>query len=453
MTAEPEITTAVEEAPDIRALLSGSDPDAAREALAQLHPADQADLYAELDEEGRHAMLSLLSAEQIAHLIEHLDEGLLKEVVEQMPRATLARVLDQTDNDIAADALRLLPPAEMARTLSNMRTAPEIIPLLGHEDESAGGIMTRGYVALHKDMTVEEALSFLRASRPLAEEAYYLYVLDGLNRLQGVVNLRQLVVSPPDTRIEEVMTTEIVSATPDMDQEEVAQLLQHYRLHAIPVIDADGKLQGIVTYDDVIDVIQEEATEDMFQMAGIQGDESIFAPVAVSARRRIPWLLVNLLTAFAAAGVVAAFEGTIERAATLAVFMPIIAGQGGNAGIQTITVVVRSLALGEVEPKDARQVLVKEAVLGVIRGVIFGAIVGGLALALKGDWSWGIVVGMAMLLNMIVAGLMGAIIPLALRAFRADPAIASGVFLTTATDMLGFFFLLGLASVMIDHLH
>ena len=449
MTTEQEsiaVTRKLEE------LLQGDDVQSAVEILDAMHPADQADLFYRLDESDREKVLALLSAEGIADLLEHLDEDLLKDVVHRMPRATLARVLDNTENDIAVDILRLLPPSEAVRTLSQMTTAPQVTPLLGHEDESAGGLMTRGYVTLHKDMTVGEAMAFLRATRPLAEEAYYLYVLDATNRLQGIVNLRQLIVSEPDSHIEDVMTRDIVSVRPDVDQEEVARLLQHYRLRAIPVVDELGLLHGIVTSDDVIDVITEEATEDMFRLAGLPGDDSIFAPVQVSARRRIPWLVANLLTAFLAGGMVAIFEGTIQKAAALAVFMPIIAGQGGNAGIQTITIVVRSMALGEIAPGDARRVLLKEISLGVIRGVLFGLIVGVLAWVWKGEWGWGVVVGSAMLLNMLVAGLLGTLIPLGLRAMKQDPAVAAGVFLTTFTDVLGFFFLLGLATVLIDQI-
>jgi magnesium transporter len=301
-------------------------------------------------------------------------------------------------------------------------------------------------------MTVAEAMNFLRSSKPLAEEAYYLYVLDANDHLEGTVSLRQLVVSKQDTRLEEIMTREVISVSPDADQEEAARELQHYRLRAIPVVDADGILRGIITSDDVIDVIQEEATEDMFQIVGLPGDESIYAPVLVSARRRIPWLMLNLATAFLAAGMVAIFEGTIEQAAALAIFMPIVAGQGGNAGIQTITMVVRSLALGEIEPGDATTILVKELILGLIRGLIFGLIVGVIAWVLQENWTWGLVVGLAMLLNMIVAGLLGAMIPLGMKSARLDPAIASGVFLTTFTDVLGFFFLLGLGTIFIDQL-
>ena len=436
----------------LRDLLHGDNVASARELLNDLHPADQADVFDSLDEDERQTMLALFDAEGAADLLEHLDEDLRKEVVDEMPRGALATVLDRMENDIAVDILREMPPAEAVRTLAQMTSAAELLPLLQHEDETAGGIMTRGYIALHQDMTAEEAIAFLRATKPLAEEAYYLYVLDGQSRLQGVVNLRQLVTSDPLTRIEDVMETDIASVHPDTDQEEAARLLQHYRLRSLPVVDEAGVLSGIITADDVIDVIQEEATEDMYRMAGLPGDESIYAPVMVSARKRIPWLLANLVTAFLAGGMVAIFEGTIAKAAALAVFMPIIAGQGGNAGTQTVTMIVRSIALGEVEPGDTRRVLAKEFTLGLIRGVLFGGIVGVIAYAWKGEWAWGVVVGGAMLLNMIVAGLMGTFIPLGMKALKLDPAIASGVFLTTFTDVLGFLFLLGFATILIGQL-
>jgi magnesium transporter len=436
----------------IEELLHGDDVRAAVEALAALHPADQAELYENLDEDDRETMVSLLSAEGMAHLIEHLDEDDMSPIVDTMPRAALGRVLDLTDNDIAVDVLRMLPASEAVRTLSNMTTAAEITPLLGHSDETAGGIMTRGYVALHKDMTVGEAVNFLRVSKPLAEEAYYLYVLDATDHLEGTVSLRQLVVSNPETRLEEIMTREVVSVSPDADQEEAAQELQHYRLRAIPVVDADGILRGIITSDDIIDVIQEEATEDIYQIVGLPADESVYAPLQVSVRRRLPWLFINLLTAFVGVAVVAAFEGTIEKAAALAVFMPVVAGQGGNAGIQTITIVVRGIAVGEIELRDARSILEKEISIGIVKGLAIGVVVGLIAWAWQGGWAWGVVVGAALIGNMIVAGAVGALIPLGLRSAKLDPAVASGIFLTMITDAVGFFLLLGLATLMIGEL-
>ena len=441
-----ELTEKIEEA------LRGPNVAAAAETLAPIHPADRADLYERLDQELREAFLSLLSAEETAELIEYLEDEVVKEVVERMPRATLARVLDRMSHDEAVDVLRSLPQSDTARVLSAMSTAPEVTPLLEHADESAGGLMTRGYVALHPEMTAEEAITFLRLRKPLADEAYYLYVLDGRNRLQGVVNLRELLISSPETPIVEVMTSDAIAANPEMDQEEVARLIQRYRLRALPVVDEEGVLRGIVTADDAMEVAQEEATEDMYRMVGLLSDDSVLAPVMVSARRRIPWLTINLVAAFLAAAMVAAFEDTIARAAALAVFMPVVAGQGGNSGIQSITIVVRALALGEIHPEDARRVLVKEVLIGLVKGVAFGVVIGAVAWAWQGAPAWGIVVGVALMGNMVVAGFLGAIIPLGMRTLKLDPAIASGIFLTMATDVMGFLFLLGLGAILIDQL-
>jgi len=449
MTTEQD---AAELAERVEEALRGDDVARAAEAIASVHPADRADLYERLDPELREAFFSVLSSEEMAELMEYLDEEVRQAVTARMPRVTLARVLDQTSNDVAVDVLRTLPPADTARVLSSMATAHEITPLLEHADESAGGLMTRGYVALHPDMTVQDAITFMRLRKPLADEAYYLYVLDADNRLQGVVNLRELLVSEPGTPIVSVMTKDAITVPPETDQEEVARLIQHYRLRALPVVDEERVLRGIVTADDAMEVASEEATEDMYRIVGLLSDDSVYAPVLVSARRRIPWLAINFLTAFAAAAMVAAFEDTIARAAALAVFMPVVAGQGGNSGIQSITIVVRGLALGEIQPEDARWVLAKEGAIGLVKGLTFGLLIGLAAWAWQGEPAWGLVVGVALLLNMLMAGLLGAVIPLTLRALKLDPAIASGIFLTAFTDVLGFLFLLGLGTLLISQL-
>ncbi len=449
MTTEQD---AAELAERVEEALRGDDVGRAAEAIASVHPADRADLYERLDPELREAFFSILSTEEMAELMEYLDEEVRGVVTARMPRVTLARVLDRTSNDVAVDVLRTLPPADTARVLSSMVTAQEITPLLEHADESAGGLMTRGYVALHPEMTVHDAITFLRLRKPLADEAYYLYVLDASNRLQGVVNLRELLISEADTPIVSVMTKDAITVAPETDQEEVARLVQHYRLRAVPVVDENRVLRGIITADDAMEVASEEATEDMYRMVGLLSDDSVYAPVMVSARRRIPWLAINLLTAFAAAAMVAAFEDTIAKAAALAVFMPVVAGQGGNSGIQSITIVVRGLALGEIQPEDARWVLAKEGAIGLVKGLAFGLLIGAIAWVWQGEPAWGLVVGMALLLNMLMAGFLGAVIPLTLRALKLDPAIASGIFLTAFTDVLGFLFLLGMGTLLISQL-
>lgn len=449
MAAKQEKVTIIKQ---LEETLRGDSVPEAVQLLSSIHPADQADLYQRLEPELRGVFLSVLSAEGIANLLSYVNEDVRKEIAEKMPRAALASVLDKASNDVAADVLRSLPPAEMARVLSIMSTAAEITPLLQHADESAGGLMTRGFVALHRDMTAGQAITYLRLRRPFAEEAYYLYVLDSHNRLQGVVNLRQLIIADPETPLEEVMTKDVVSIGPGADREEAARLIQRYRLRALPVVDEDGILRGIITADDVIEVITEEATEDMYRMAGLDVQESVFSPVPQALRRRVPWLLMNLATAFLAALTVSAFEGTISKVAILAAFMPVIAGHGGNTGTQAITIVVRSIALGDVEPRDAYRVLRKEVAFGLIHGFLAGVLTAALAWVLSGNlWLSAVVLG-AMVGNVVVAGAAGALIPLGFRAIRIDPALASAIWLTTFTDVMGFLMLLGLGTLLVSKL-
>lgn len=449
MTTESDITSLKEQ---LSELLDGHAVDAAVELISAIHPADQADLYANLEPEKREAFLALLSADGMAMLLQHLDEEERKEIIQRMPRASLARVLDRMDNDEAADVLQQLPPAEAARVLANMNRAPEVTPLLEHAEESAGGIMTRGYVALHKEMTVQQAVTYLRLRKPFAEEASYLYVLDSSNHLEGVVNLRDLVVADPETTIEEIMVRDIISVQPGIDQEEASRILQRYRLRALPVVDEDGVLQGIITADDALDVLSDEATEDMYRMAGVGVQEWVFSPLRESVMRRVPWLTFNMLWAFAGAAVITLFEGTLEKAAVLAIFMPMIAGQAGNAGIQTATIVVRSMALGEVTVRDLFRVLRKEWALGAIKGAIFGTSLGIIAWVWKGNETLGFVAGLSLFCNMLVAATAGVLIPMTLRRLGFDPATIAGVFDTMLTDLMGFLIYLGLATIFITQL-
>jgi magnesium transporter len=449
MTTEQESAAMVQ---NVVELLHGDDVDAARDALRSLHPADQAELYRDLAAADREAMLSLLDAEEVGALLQHLEEDELDELVQSMPRASLARVLDHTDNDIAADALRLLPPAEANRVLSAMATAPEITPLLAHSDESAGGLMTRGYIALHPDMTAAGAITLLRLSKPTAEEAYYLYVLDAQNRVQGVVALRELIVADPGTRIADIMTRDVVHVPPNEDQEEVARMLQHYRLRAVPVVNEEGVLEGIITADDIIDVITEEATEDMYRIAGLLGDERVFSPVLRSVPRRLPWLLLLLGFSSLSAVVVGLFEGTIADFAILAAFMPIIAGQSGNSSIQVITLVVRALALGEVESRDAWRVIRKEVRVGAVNGIAIGTIVGLAGWLVTGRALMAVILLAALVGNMVIAGILGVLVPLTVRRFKLDPALGSGPFVTSLADVTGILIYLGLATIFLSGL-
>ena len=438
---------------ELARLIEGGRVGAAIEQLAGLHPADQAAALAELDEGQRSQLLSRLPQDELAEIFEFLEDDPRREVIGQLEPATLGPVLDKVDRDVAADILHALPQERARQTLAAMRSAADITPLLTHADQTAGGRMTTDFVALHKEWSVQQALEYLRSTRPSAEQVYYLYAVDDAHHLEGVVSLRQLVVAEPNERIRDQMATEVFSVDVDDDQEEVARQAQHYNLVALPVVDAANVLVGVISIDDLMDVVEEEATEDMYRMAGLSETESIYyQSLRRSTGLRLSWLLINLLTAFAAALMVNAFSGTIEQAAVLAVFMPIIAGMGGNAGIQTITLVVRSLALGEVELGDVRHVLRRELIIGVTNGVAIGLLLGVLAYVWKDNAGLGVVAGVAMLLNMSTAVTVGVLVPLTLRWLRLDPALASGVFVTMFTDVMGFFFFLGLATLMIDQI-
>jgi magnesium transporter len=279
-----------------------------------------------------------------------------------------------------------------------------------------------------------------------------LYVVDARRHLVGVTSLRRLLLVSPETPLKRIMTPELISVRVDTDQEEVARQVASYNLLAVPVVDEENKLAGVITVDDVIDVIKDEATEDLYRLAGVSGDERVGTPPFESIKKRLPWLGVNLVTAFVAASVVALFEGTISRVTALAVFMPIVAGMGGNAATQTLTVIVRGLALGELSWANARSVLFKEASIGLGVGVALGLAAAGVAWATKADPMLGMLLGLAMVCNMFVATTAGTLVPLGLKALKVDPALASSVFITTFTDVVGFASFLGLATIFVRFL-
>lgn len=350
--------------------------------------------------------------------------------------------------DDAVDVIEQLPREEQKELLGQMEAEEvELLEeLIAYPPDTAGGIMSPQVVALSKEMTVEEATSELRRAAEEAETIYYAYVVDEEQRLLGVLSMRDLALSPPRRRISEIMIRDLLKVETGIDKEEVARVFDRYNYLALPVVDLEGHLLGIVTVDDVIDVMSEEATEDMHKMVGVAKEERVFSPIRSSLKRRLPWLYINLVTAFLAAGVVALFEGTIARIAALAIFMPIIAGQGGNAGVQAVTVIVRGIALGEIEVGEGRRALVKELSLGLFHGLAIGIPVALVALFWRGDPWLGLIVGLAMFLNMAIAGIFGAAIPLGLRLVGLDPALSASIFLTAATDIFGLFLLLGLAT-------
>lgn len=430
-------------------LLDAGESAQAIQILQDLHPADSAEILYELPPDYQSLILREMADEQAADVLEEMDEEEMAEVVQSLSVGELADILDEMEPDMAADLLGEFPEAQTAALLEEMEESDDVAPLLAYPEDTAGGIMNTPRHMLRRQMTASQAMSFLREHYADEHDLYYLYVLDRYRRLVGIVSLRALVLALPDQTLDEIMDRDVLTVKPETDQEEVARLLARYNLLALPVIDDEEHLLGLVSVDDVVDVLEEEATEDIYRLAQVSGDAEIFSPIHRAVRNRLPWLVVNMGTAFLASSVVAFFEGTIAQAALLAAFMPIVAGQGGNAGTQTMTIMIRSLALGELELEDTWRALLHEFGVGMVHGLVIGSLVGLIAWLWKGNPMLGMVIGVAMLGNLLVAAFAGVLIPMILRRLNVDPALASGVFVTTATDVLGFGFFLGLATYFI----
>ncbi len=424
--------------------------------LHKQHPADLAQVFTDLGEKDRHAAFSLL--------VERNSKLAMEALSEIGPEGGAALLADRSAEEIAG-LLHDLPSDDAAAIIDNLpeplsaavleliekRPGDEVGDLLEYEEQTAGRIMNPKVFALSEDMTAGESITTLQGSRDV-EMVFYLYVVDDRRHLVGVVSLRRLLLVAPETPLKRIMTADLISARVDTDQEEVARQVASYNLLAVPVVDEENKLVGVITVDDVIDVIKDEATEDIMRLAGVSSDERVFTPAPESLRKRLPWLGVNLGTAFLAAAVVGLFQGTIAQITALAVFMPIVAGMGGNAATQTLTVIVRGIALGELSWANSRKALLKEALVGLGNGVTLGLVAAVIAYLTKGDPVLGLLLCAAMIINMFVAATAGTLVPLGLRAINVDPALASSVFITTMTDVFGFASFLGLATVFIRYL-
>jgi magnesium transporter len=412
--------------------------------LQKQHPADLAQIFSELPDKDREAAFSVLAERNGRLAMEALSElGPESGAALLATRSAeeIARLAQEIPSDDAAALIDYLPEELSAAVLDLMRPKESgvVENLLEYDEQTAGRIMNPHVFALNEDMTVGEAITELQTNRDV-EMVFYLYVVDERRHLVGVVSLRRLLLVSPETPLKRIMTGDLISARVDMDQEEVARQVASYNLLAIPVVDEENKLAGVITVDDVIDVIKDEATED------------IYRPAAETFRKRLPTLSIQLVTTFAAAAVVALFEGTIGKVTALAVFMPIVAGMGATAATQTLTVIVRGIGLGELTWSNSRKALLKEASIGVGNGILLGVVAAIVAWAAKGDPALGLLLGAAMIINLFVAATAGTLVPLGLRAANLDPALASSVVVTTMTDVLGFGTFLGLATVFLRYL-
>lgn len=372
------------------------------------------------------------------------------ELLESLGPDEIARHLSELPADDATFLASRLPDPLASQVLALMEAEPaaDVRELLEHEESTAGRIMTRDFFALEEDVTISEAIAALQKRSEEYEMVFYVYVVDRRDHLVGVASLRKLLTTPPSTQLKRIMVPEVISARTDDDQEEVARLVAEYNLLAIPIVDDEDKLVGIVTVDDVIDVLQEQAEEDLLALAGVSAEERIDTRASRSLRLRSPWLLVNLGTAFLASYVVSRFEGSISQLPALAALMPIVAGTGGNAATQTLTVIIRGLAANEAV--NTSRVTVKQLLVGMGNGLITGLVCAAVVAAFYNNAWLGVVIALALIINMSIAGIAGTLIPLMLRRLDIDPAVASSVFVTACTDVAGFFSFLGIATLLLN---
>jgi magnesium transporter len=419
------------------------------------HPADIAEILSHLSEEQATELLHRLCLHKAAaEPLGEMEPDESAELLSELDREEAIKVLSRMDPDNAVDLLEELSEEEQKTLLSYLapKEAEVLSNLLTYPPDTAGGLMSPEVIALSLDMTAQEALARLRQRVEEAETIYYAYAVDGQGALQGVLSLRDMILAQPNTPLVDLLNRDVICVPVDTDAEEVAHLFDKYNYFALPVVDDGQKLLGIITIDDVIDVIREEATEDIYGMASVPRQEGVNTRWFSSLCMRLPWLYVNLATALLAAVVVGVFEATIAKVAALAVLMGVVTGQGGSAGIQTVTILIRGIALGEVSKGKGWRLLGKETFLGILNGLAIGTTVGAVTFLWKGNPYLGLVVFLAMTFNLVAAGMAGTLIPLTLRALRIDPALASSIFLTTVTDVFGFGFLFLLARLFLPEL-
>jgi len=435
---------------ELRDSLEKDDLTGAINLIEALRPADQADLMEGLETPEQVALLTKLNPVDSADVLEEMEDEDAAMLAELLSPGQLADILDEMEFDEAADVLGDLPKEKVAEILHEMDEPDEVIPLLRYPDDTAGGLMTPAAITLHQGWTAGEALAELRRVGPQSESTYYLFVVDEMDRLLGVIGLRDLVTTPIDMLIAERMKTDVVSVLVTTDQEECARTLSRHGYMALPVVDEIGRFQGVITADDLIEVAEDEATEDMYRMVGITGEEErVFGSAWSSIFKRLPWLAINMATLFIAITVVDAFEAVIAGMVALAVFLPLVSGEGGNAGSQTATVVVRGIALGEITPREGLHALNKEIRVALINGALIGLGTAVVAHIWKGDWRISVAICLAMILNFLMAATTGVLIPLGLKKMKVDPALASAAFVTAFTDTFGFLFFLGIVSLLV----
>ncbi|MFC6435053.1 magnesium transporter [Novosphingobium resinovorum] len=440
---KPEFVRSVKDA------LDDEDTDRVYDLVEGLHPADIADLFELFDERERLTLVGAIRDLMGSEVIAELNDWVREALMEALPADVVAEIAEQLDTDDAVAMLEDLDEADQQAVLAEMEPEDRaaIESALSYPEESAGRLMSRELVAVHESMTVGDLIDFLREHRELPTEFWEVFIVDPMHRPIGTCSLSWILRTPRNIPLYDVMARDQTLIPADMDQEEVALRFQKYALISAAVVDPAGRLIGQITVDDIVHIIQEEAGEDALLLSGA-GDGDINEPILLTVRARLTWLVVNLATAMLAASVVGLFQGAIAKFALLAVLMPIVSGMGGNAGTQTLAVAVRAIATNQLTDSNTVRMILREIRIALANGFALGLLIGVGTWLIFSNPLLGAVIASAMVINNLVAGLMGILVPVALDKFNVDPAVSSAVFVTTATDTMGFFSFLGLAVVV-----
>ena len=430
--------------------LEGGQDDVVRAFVRPLHPSDLADLIERLDEDDRRRLVQAIRDAFDPECLPWLEDSVREAVMDQLGMARVAEAVAELETDDAVEVLESLDAREQREVLRHIPAEDRAVLEQGltYPEDSAGRLMQRELVAVPPHWTVGQTIDFLRSAADLPDHFFDIFVIDARRKAVGVVPVSRILRTKRPVRIADIMSREFRRIPAAADQEEVGRLFQRYGLASAPVVDADDRLVGVVTVDDVVHVLEEEAEEDLMRLGRV-GETNVNASVLGTARTRIRWLLITLVNTLIASTVISQFEATIERLVALAVLMPIVAAMGGNAGMQVVTVVVRALATGDLATDNVRRVILKEIGVGIINGIVFASILGTVAALWFEDPRIGMVLAAAMVFNMVWAGLAGSLIPILIQRMKIDPAVGAGPFLTTTTDVLGFFSFLGLATIFL----
>ena len=436
-------------------LIDAKDEPIIRNIMVGLHPADLAEILHHLNEDNRNYIFSLFDAETASDVISEMDDVYRDKILDDLDEDRISEIVDEMDSDDATDLVSDLPAEVAYKVLDRIdrEDSEEVIELLTHEEDTAGGIMAKEFISVNLNTTIEQVIQEIRAKSDEVDDIYYIYVVDDNNRLVGIASLKDLILADSQKLISDVMSSEVVSVETTIDQEEVANIAKKYDLVSIPVVDNSGALVGRITFDDVADVMEEEASEDIQRMAGIT-DEEEFRETSILriSQVRLPWLLVGFAGQLVSAYILSRFEASLTQIIAAAFFIPIIMAMGGNVGIQSSTIMVRGMATGEIELFEIRKRLIREIFVSLLNGMICGILLFLVVAFVLKQPVFGLLLGSTLLIIIMMAAFIGSFIPVLLKNLNIDPAIATGPFITTSNDVIGLLIYLGLITVFLPYL-